>query len=459
MDLPMPSDKAKELAEADHRHVWHPFTQMKEWHGQPPLIIAAGEGPYLIDIQGNRYLDGISSLWVNIHGHRRKEIDEAIKAQIDRISHSTLLGLAGVPSIELAKKLIEIAPDGLTHVFYSDNGSTAVEVGLKIAFQYWQQVPGGRRTKTRFVSFVNGYHGDTLGAVSVGGIDTFHRLYRPLLFDTLKVHYPYCYRCHLERTYPACSLACVGEVEEVLTRHAHDIAGLVIEPLVQGAGGILTAPPGFLRAVADLCRKNDVLLLADEVAVGFGRTGSMFACEQEDVHPDLLAVAKGITGGYLPLAATLVTERTYMAFLGDYAEMKTFFHGHSYTGNALACAAALASLKIFEDDKTLEQLGHKILHLEQRLEAFRDLSHVGDVRQRGFMAGIELVEDKASHRPYPAEARTGHKIIMEARRHGLILRPLGDVIVIMPAFVITVEELDRLLDITYTSIERITGAM
>jgi adenosylmethionine-8-amino-7-oxononanoate aminotransferase len=457
MKLPLAPDKVKALVEADMRHLWHPFTQMKQWVEQPPLIIAYGEGPYLIDIHGNRYLDGISSLWVNLHGHRRKEIDDAVKEQIDRISHSTLLGLANIPSIELAEELTRIAPKGLQYVFYSDNGSTAVEVGLKIAFQYWQQAPEGGRSKTRFVSFWNSYHGDTLGAVSTGGIDTFHSLYRPLLFETFKVHYPYCYRCHLKRTYPECSMACVAELQDLLSHHAHEIAGLVIEPLVQGAGGILTAPPGFLKAVAGLCRSHDVLLIADEVAVGFGRTGRMFACEHEDVQPDLLAVAKGITGGYLPLAATLATDRIFKAFLAEYAEMKTFFHGHSYTGNPLACAAALASLAVFERDSTLEHLGPKILHLGKRLEAFRDLPHVGDVRQQGFIAGIELVEDKPSRGPYPVAARIGHKVIMEARHHGLILRPLGDVIVIMPPLIISLEELDRLLDIAYLSITHITG--
>lgn len=456
MKSPVPPDKIEALVEADHTNVWHPFTQMKEWMEEPPLVIAAGEGPYLIDISGNRYLDGVSSLWVNIHGHRRREIDQAIKDQIDRISHSTLLGLASIPSIELAEKLVEVAPEGLTRVFYSDNGSTAVEIGLKIAFQYWQQAQGGKYAKTKFVSFWNAYHGDTLGAVSVGGIDTFHRIYRPLLFDTFKVHYPYCYRCHLERIYPECSLACVAELEELLAHHAHEIAALVIEPLVQGAGGILTAPPGFLKAIADLCKNNEVLLLADEVAVGFGRTGKMFAVEHEDVRLDILAVAKGITGGYLPLAATLVTEQIFNVFLGDYGEMKIFFHGHSYTGNALACAAGLASLRIFKEDTTLEQLAPKIMHLEKRLGAFHDLPHVGDVRQKGFIAGIELVEDKSSRRPYPVHARIGHRVIMEARRQGLILRPLGDVIVIMPPLIISMEDLDRLLDITYSSIKNIT---
>jgi adenosylmethionine-8-amino-7-oxononanoate aminotransferase len=444
------------LAAADQRYLWHPFTQMKEWMKEPPLIIAAAEGSYLIDIDGNRYLDGVSSLWVNIHGHRRKEIDEAIKEQIDRVSHTTLLGLSSIPSILLAKELVERAPPGLAKVFFSDNGSTAVEIGLKIAFQYWHNLEAGRSARRRFVAFRNAYHGDTLGAVSVGGIDTFHEIYRPLLIETFKVEYPYCYRCSRGRRYPACSLACTAELEEVLKNHGHEIAAVVVEPLVQCAAGILTAPPGFLEAVATLCKKHDVLLIADEVAVGFGRTGKMFAVEHEGVCPDILALAKGITGGYLPLAATLVTERIFDAFLADYAEMKAFFHGHSYTGNPLACAAGLASLRVFDEDRTLERLGAKIARLGERLEEFRHLGHVGDVRQKGFIAGIELVQDKEHKKPYPTASRIGHRVIMAARRKGLILRPLGDVIVIMPPLSIAGEELDRLLDIVYTSIVEVT---
>ncbi len=452
----MASNDVARLIEADHKCLWHPFTQMKEWLNEPPLIIAAGEGSYLIDVYGRRYLDGVSSLWVNLHGHKRKEIDEAVKAQIDKISHSTLLGLANVPSIELAKALIEVAPAGLTRVFFSDNGSTAVEIGLKIAFQYWRNLQGQGSRKTRFVSFFNAYHGDTLGAVSVGGIDVFHSIYKPLLFETFKVEYPHCYRCSHGSTYPECKMACSNALETVLRCYADEIAAVIIEPLVQCAGGILTAPPGFLSVVADRCKEHRVLLIADEVAVGFGRTGTMFACEQEGVRPDIIALAKGITAGYLPLAATLVTEEIFNAFLADYAEMKTFFHGHSYTGNALGCAAGLASLEIFKRDRTLEHLAIKIRHLEDRLRSFRDLGHVGDVRQKGFIAGIELVEDKATKKMYPVERRMGHTVIMAARRKGLILRPLGDVIVLMPPLSISIEELDQLLDITYASIIEVT---
>jgi adenosylmethionine-8-amino-7-oxononanoate aminotransferase len=454
---PLSAEAIRNLIASDRKHLWHPFTQMREWVDQPCLIVAEGEGAYLIDVEGNRYLDGISSLWVNVHGHRRREIDEAVRDQLDRIAHSTLLGTASVPSILLAERIIRLAPEGLSRVFYSDNGSTAVEVALKIAFQYWQQhQEEAKRAKKRFVSFHNAYHGDTLGAVSVGGIDLFHGKYGPLLFPAFKVHYPDCYRCHLGRTYPECALACLEELEQLMARETHTLAGLIIEPLVQGAAGMITAPRGHLKAVETLCRKHDVLLIADEVAVGWGRTGSLFAVDQEDVTPDLMAVAKGLTGGYLPLAATLTTEKIYEAFLGAYEEEKTFFHGHSYTGNPLAAQAALASLAIFEKERTLEKLQPKIAHLARGLERFWELEHVGDVRQRGFMVGIEIVEDAGTKRSYAPGRRIGMKVALEARRHGVLLRPLGDVMVLMPPFVITLEEIDKLLDVTYTCIDSIT---
>ena len=458
VQLPLSANEIQALIAADHKHVWHPFTQMQEWCEQPCMIVAAGEGAYVIDVEGNRYLDGISSLWVNVHGHRRKEIDDAVRNQLDLIAHSTLLGTGSVPSIKLAEKIIRLAPEGLTRVFYSDNGSTAVEVALKIAFQYWQQHEDPKkREKQQLVSFHNAYHGDTLGAVSVGGIDLFHGKYGPLLFPVRKVHYPDCYRCHLGLTSPECGIACLEELEQLMEKEADTLAAVVIEPLVQGAAGMITAPPGHLKTVETLCRKHDVLLIADEVAVGWGRTGKLFGVDQEDVQPDLLAMAKGLTGGYLPLAATLTTERIYEAFLGPYEEEKTFFHGHSYTGNPLAAAAALASVEIFEKENTVEALQPKITHLTAGLERFWNLEHVGDIRQRGFMVGIELVEDTASKRSYPSAERIGMKVAMEARNHGVLLRPLGDVMILMPPFIITLEEIDKLLDVTYRCIEAITG--
>jgi adenosylmethionine-8-amino-7-oxononanoate aminotransferase len=446
-----------ELEKWDREYLWHPFTQMKDYCEEEPLIIARGEGVFLYDIKGNRYLDGVSSLWVNLHGHGRKEINQAISRQMEELSHSTLLGLSNVPAVMLAKKLVEITPEGLNKVFYSDDGSTAVESALKIAFQYWQQRTQPHRQKRTFISLENGYHGDTLGAVSVGGIDTFHTLYRPLLFSTHRIFSPYCYRCSLGRTHPSCNLECLNQAEDVIKLYHQEVAALIIEPLVQGAAGMIVAPPGYLKGIRELCSRYDILLIADEVAVGFGRTGTMFACEQESVVPDLLCVAKGITGGYLPIAATLTTEDIFNAFLAEYRELKTFFHGHSYTGNPLGCRAALASLDIFDQDHTLEELQDKISFLTNRLQAFADLPQVGDVRQKGFMVGIELVEDKENKKPFPLEKKIGARVILEARKRGVIIRPLGDVIVIMPPLSISLDHLEELLEVIFHSIKEVTS--
>ena len=446
------------LEKWDKEYIWHPFTQMQQYIQEKPLIIARGEGSWLIDVEGNRYLDGVSSLWVNVHGHCHPALNQAVKKQLDEIAHSTLLGLANVPSILLAKKLVEITPPGLNKVFYSDSGATAVEIALKMAFQYWQQKEGGRfSSKTKFISLLGAYHGDTIGSVSVGGIPLFHGIFKPLLFECLYAPAPYCYRCPLEKERESCAMACADRLEEMLEKHQHEVAAVIIEPLVQGAAGMITAPDGFLRRVRELCTRYNVLMIADEVAVGFGRTGCLFACEHEGVSPDLMCLAKGITGGYLPLAATLTTDEVYRAFLGRPEECKTFYHGHTYTGNPLACAAALTSIDLFEKENLLAALQPKIELLRRRLEDFWELPHVGDIRQRGMMVGIELVADKKTKRPYPMEEQVGHRVILEARRRGLVLRPLGDVIVLMPVLTMSEEELNHVLEITYESIAVVTG--
>jgi len=448
--------RQRRLAEADKRYIWHPFTQMKDYEGMEPVIIEQGEGAYLIDIQGRRYLDGVSSLWVNVHGHRCSEIDRAIIEQVGRISHTTLLGLSNPPAIELAQRLVEITPRGLERVFYSDNGSTGCEVALKMAFQYWQH--RGARNKTQFISFKNAYHGDTLGAVSVGGIDLFHEAFRPLLFPVLQAEAPYCYRCPLNLSLPACGMACLDSLERILKDHHEKVAAVIIEPLVQGAAGMILQPPGFLSGVRELCTRYEVLMIADEVAVGFGRTGRMFASDHEKVSPDVMVLAKGITGGYLPLAVTLTTEEVYGAFLGEHHEFKTFFHGHTYTGNPLACAAALANLEVFARDKTLEQLAPKIDFLARKLERFKGLPAVGEVRQCGFMTGIEMVADKETKDSFPTQEKMGIKVILEARKRGVIIRPLGDVIVIMPPLSISEAELEKLVEVVYQSIRTVTAS-
>jgi adenosylmethionine-8-amino-7-oxononanoate aminotransferase len=435
------------LAQWDHDCLWHPFTQMQGFREEELLVIVRGEGNYLYDLQGRGYLDGVSSLWTNVHGHRRPELDRALTAQLEHLAHSTLLGLAHPPAIILAHRLVDLAPPGLTKVFYSDNGSTAVEVALKMAFQYWQLK--GRPEKQRFLKLKHAYHGDTLGAVSVGGLDLFHKIYRPLLFDTLEAPATYCYRCPDQ---DKCRNQCLTGLTELVARHHRDLAAVILEPVMQGAAGMIPQPPGYLAKVREVTREQDVLLIADEVATGFGRTGQMFACETEGVGPDLMCLAKGITGGYLPLAATLATEEIYQAFLGEFQDLKTFFHGHTYTGNPLAAAVALASLDIFANDGVLEKLPEKITLLTKRLGEMANHPHIGDIRQRGLMIGIELVQNKDTKEAFPLARRTGHRVILAARQLGAILRPLGDVIVLMPPLSMTRKELETLSRITAEAI-------
>ncbi|HVN24561.1 MAG TPA: adenosylmethionine--8-amino-7-oxononanoate transaminase [Syntrophorhabdales bacterium] len=443
------------LVEWDHKYLWHPFTQMKDWMEAEPLIIERGEGCYLIDTEGNRYIDGVSSLWVLVHGHGKEELLNTLQSQAARLCHSTLLGLANVPSLHLARKLVDIAPEGLTRIFYSDNGSTSVEVALKMAYQYWQQ-KGAKKRKT-FLSFVNGYHGDTLGVVSVGGIDLFHKVYRPLLFKTRKAPSPYCYRCALKLKPESCHLACVEAFEKTIKKYRDELCAVVIEPLVQGAGGMIVQPEGFLQSIWKITKENGLFLIADEVATGFGRTGSLFACQQEDVTPDFMCVAKGITGGYLPLAVTLATEEIFGGFLGEFDEFKAFFHGHTYTGNPLACAVALENLRLFEEERLLEKAQTSSELLRSLLARFNELSHVGEIRQKGLMVGIELVENKRSKKMYAAGEKIGQKVILEARKRGVVIRPLSDVIVLMPPLAIDATTLEELVNVTHDSIRAATG--
>lgn len=446
----------EQLREWDKRHVWHPFTQMRDWEQEEPIVIVRGEGSWLIDSDGKRYLDGVASMWTNVHGHCRRELNEALKSQVDRLEHSTLLGLAGEQSILLARRLAAITPPGLDRIFYSDNGSTAMEVAVKMAYQY--QAHRGRPERSRFITFKNAYHGDTLGAVSVGGIDVYHATFRPLMFETIQAPSPYCYRCELGCADPAtCGMRCLDSLEALMAENASTCAGVVIEPLIQGAGGMIVQPPGFLKGVRELCDRFGLLLITDEVATGFGRTGRMFACEHEGVVPDIMALSKGIAAGYLPLAATVTTEEVYAAFLGEYAELKTFFHGHTFTGNPLACAVALKSLDLFESDRLLDALQPKIALLGERLGALTGLPHVGDVRQGGLAAGVELVLDKRTRQPYPWEEKTGIRVCLEARRQGIFSRPLGNTVVIFPPLAIAMEELELLMDGLEHSIRAVTG--
>ncbi|MBM4000315.1 MAG: adenosylmethionine--8-amino-7-oxononanoate transaminase [Planctomycetes bacterium] len=450
----MPTDA--DWREWDRRRVWHAFTQMQ---GYEPLLIERASGCTLYDIDGNAYLDGVSSLWCNVHGHGHPRLNAAITDQLTRVAHVTSLGMGNPPAAELAARLVERAPAGLEHVFFSGDGACAVEAALKMAFQYWRQVNPAMPRKTRFVAFEDAYHGDTLGSASVGGVERFHAMFRPLLFETHRLPPPDRYRPPTGIEAADVGRDALDRLDALLAEQADGIAGVIIEPLVQCAAGILVHPDGFLRGVRERTRRHGVLMIADEVAVGMGRAGTLFACEREGVTPDLLCLGKGLTGGYLPMSATMATGPIWDAFLGAYSESKTFYHGHTFAGNPLAAAAALASLDIFDGDRVLESLPQKVERLARGLEPLADLPIVGDVRQCGMIAGIELVRDKARREPFPWEMRVGGMACDRALRAGVWLRPLGNVIVLMPPLAIRDSELDRILDVLRQAIIDVGGEL
>jgi adenosylmethionine-8-amino-7-oxononanoate transaminase len=442
------NENTQRLITIDKQYVWHPFTQMKGWLESQPVVIESGDGFYLIDTEGNRYIDGVSSLWCNVHGHRVKKIDDAIRSQLEKISHSTLLGLAQTKSIELAERLVKIAPKNLCKVFYSDSGATSVEIALKIAYQYYRNI-GQKRDK--FIALGQSYHGDTIGSVSVGGIELFHSIFRPMLFDTHFVPSPFPYR--FDGTAEQCKQFTLDKIEEILQTQSGRICAVIAEPLVQGAAGMIVHPNGFLKGLRELTKKYNVLLIADEVATGFGRTGKMFACENEDVQPDIMCAAKGITGGYLPLAATLGSQEIFDAFLGKPEDFKTFYHGHTYTGNALACAAAVASLELFEENKIIESLPAKINLMKEYFRKIAEIDFVGDVRLCGLMGGIEIVKDCKTKKSFAYEKLIGAKLCAAMRPKGVMMRPLSDVIVLMPPVAIDLKTLKRLLDVVFDTLK------
>ncbi len=451
---PMSAPSRREIVALDHAHLWHPFTQMQEWLAAEPPVIAAAAGNYLIDVDGTRYLDGVSSLWCNVHGHRQPAIDAAIRDQLDRVAHTTLLGLASPPSALLAARLAAIAPAGLTRTFYSDAGATAVEIALKLALQYWR-LRG--ETRPAFVALEEAYHGDTLGAMSVGFSETFHRFYRPLL-PVERVPAPYALARAERRTASDALAVALERLEATLERTRGTIAAVVVEPLMQGAAGMWPQPVEYLREVRALTRRYETLLVCDEVATGFGRTGRLFACDHTATTPDLMVLGKGLTGGYLPLAATLATEEIFSAFLGPYDGYTAFFHGHTFTGNALACAAALASLDLFTP-AMLASLPEKAAALAAALaREVRPLAAVFEIRQRGLMVGIELMRDPERRVAYAPADRIGHRVILAARTRGVMLRPLGDVLVLMPPLSITPEEIATLVTVAAESIAEVTAA-
>jgi adenosylmethionine-8-amino-7-oxononanoate aminotransferase len=435
----------------DLRHIWHPYTQMKDCRRLAPILIEKARGTKLYDNKGNYYYDTISSWWCNIHGHNHPKIKKAIQRQLDSLEHVLFAGFTHKPAILLAEKLISITPKNLAKVFFSDNGSTAVETALKMSFQYWQNI--GRKRKKRYVSLDYAYHGDTIGSMSVGGVDLFNEVFSPLFFKSFKVPSPYCYRCPMGKERSSCSIECIKPLEKLLRKNHNEIAAMIIEPLVLAAGGMIIYPVQYLKKVRELTKKYNVHLILDEVATGFGRTGKMFACEYVNIKPDFMCLSKGITAGYLPLGATLTTDRIYRAFYSDHEKRKTFYHGHTYTANPISCAAALASLKIFKEEKTLNRVGGLIPLFHEKLERFRALLAVGDVRYIGMIGAIELVKDKRTKKPFDFKERIGLKVYKEGLKQNLILRPLGNIIYLFLPLSTERKELDIVIDKTYDIIK------
>ena len=446
----------EEWIEKDLKYVWHPDTQMKQYEGKDfkPVLIEKGKGIYLYDADGNEYIDGVSSWWVNTLGHSNEKLNKILTEQAEKIEHVLLADFTHRPAIELAEKLIKLAGEPFSKVFYSDDGSTAVEVALKMAYQYWYQK--GKPEKKYFVSMTDSYHGDTLGSVSVGGIDIYKKIFSPLVFDTIKVCAPFCYRCPKGRKSENCSLNCIEEVENLFEQRNGEIAAIIVEPLVQGAAGMRMYPAGYLTKLRELCDRYDILLIDDEVAMAFGRTGKYFAFEHAGIKPDIFCVAKGITAGYIPLAATITTNKIYNAFYDDFSTLKTFYHGHSFTGNPIACAIAVENLKIMEQEKIIDNLQPKIKKLKSCLEKFKTLEHAGDIRHTGMIGAVEMVKDKSTKEPYNFDERMGHRVFLEALKNGAILRPIGNVIYFMPPLIITEQEIEKLTDIAYSAIKKVT---
>jgi adenosylmethionine-8-amino-7-oxononanoate transaminase len=455
-----------DLLELDRRYLWHPYTQMKDFEKDDPLFLDRADGVFLFDAQGRRYYDTISSWWCILHGHNHPRIKEAIRDQLDRLEHVHFASTTHEGAIRLAEKLVALATDGLSRVFYSDNGSTACEVAIKMSFQYWRHI--GETQRDRFVSIERGYHGDTIGAMSLGGVPAFKGPFDALTFDSYRIPSPYCYRCPYEAKPPAkspnhqitkslnCSIDCLGPLEKLLADKGHEIAGIILEPLLQAAGGMIVYPVQYLTRLAELVSHHRVHLILDEVATGFGRTGRMFAFEHAGITPDFLCLSKGLTAGYMPMAATITTDDVYNAFYADYKEGRTFFHGHTFTGNPLASAAALASLEIFEQEKVLNRLQDKINTLQSGMKRFEELPWVGDVRGIGMVAAVELVRDRRTRTPFLSEKRVGWMIYKEGLKKGLILRPLGDIVYLFLPLSVTVDQIEDILDRSFEVISGLT---
>ncbi len=440
-----------ELQETDLQHVWHPCSQMKDYEDFPPIVIKKGQGVWLYDEKNHRYLDAVSSWWVNLFGHANPRISQALSEQAFTLEHVIFANFSHVPAIKLAQKLVTLTPHSLQKVFFADNGSSAIEIALKMSFQYHMQI--GKTTKKRFLALTDAYHGETLGALSVGGVDLYNEVYQPLLLDTVRAQGPDCFRCPFNKNSQSCDAQCIQFVEEELIMHHKEITAVIIEPLIQAAAGMKMYPVIYLQRLRELCTTYDVHLIADEIAVGFGRTGTLFACEQAEISPDFMCLSKGLTGGYLPLSVVLTTNEVYQAFYDDYATMKAFLHSHSYTGNTLACRVALEVLSMFEEEHYIDIVQDKGERMRKlAVEAFSDLPFVGEYRQVGFVGAIELVANREMKEPLPSEERIGYQIYKRALTKGLLIRPLGNVLYFMPPYIITDEEMRFMIQTTKETI-------
>lgn len=446
---------SSEIVRRDRKHVWHPCTQEKDHEQFPPIPIARGEGSWLIDVDGKRYLDGVSSWWVNLFGHNHPRLNAALTTQAHKISHHIFAGFTHEPAVELAERLCSRAPGNLSKVFFADNGSSAIEAAMKMSFQFWQQ--SGKPKKTKFLSLTGAYHGETLGALSVGGCELYSEVYRPILLEGYQAPGPDCFRCPYGLNRSNCSAECFEALEALAVQNHGQIAAVIVEPLIQAAVGMRMYPPRYLEKLRALCDRLQILYIADEIAVGFGRTGKMFAHEHAGIAPDLLCLSKGITGGYLPLSVVLTTEQIYQGFYDDYASLKAFLHSHSYTGNALACALAVEVQNIFTEERILEQLPAKMAQFDAVSAHFSELDNVGEFRRCGMVAAVELVQDKGTKLGYPWQERRGYRAYQYALQRGALLRPLGNVIYFMPSLTIQTEELDLLLEIAYDALRHATS--
>ena len=444
------------IEERDLRHIWHPCAQMKDYEQLPPMVIDRAKGAWLYDVYGKGYLDIVSSWWANLLGHTNEKINARIAAQLDRLEHVIFANFSHRPAIELAERLATLVPEGLTKFHFNDNGSSAVEAALKMAFQYCQQT--GRTGKTRFMCLSEGYHGETIGALSVGSMDLFAEMYKPMMMDNIHIEAPDCYRCPYGETRDTCTCACFEHAERAFAAHGHETAAMIVEPLLQGSAGMRIYPEEYLRKLRALCDAYDVLLIADEIATGFGRTGRLFACERAGITPDLMCLSKGLTGGYMPMSITVVKEKIYDAFYADWSEGKAFMHSHTYAGNPLGCSAALAVLDILDEENILERAEVTASWLSARMaETFGAHPNVGEIRHIGLIHAVELVEDRAAKRPFDGGRRLGYAIYRCALRHGLLLRPLGDVLYFNPPLNIGRDDLDTAIARMQQSMDEVLG--